>query len=114
MALPASHALTRVEGEQIRDWQVRVAQDSGPSDTGDTQILTVELIKPVEKSYVLRIFSEQTVESTPFAGRLRLPQPQGVEREAGSFTVSAEDTIVETESTGGLRQINAPAGSLAG
>jgi len=113
VALPAGHALTRVEGEQIRDWQVRVTQDSGPADTGDTQILTVELIKPVEKSYVLRIFSEQTVESTPFAGRLMLPQPQGVEREAGSFTVSAEDTIVETESTAGLHQINAPAGSLA-
>jgi len=103
--LPANHALTRVQGEQIRDWQA--------SMDGDRQILTVELIKPVEKSYALKLLSEQTVESTPFTAQLNLPQPQGIERETGSLTVSAEDTLVETESTAGLRQINAPAGSLA-
>src|SRR2546429_5216172 len=55
--LPANHALTRVEGPQIRDWQATME--------GDHQILTVELIKPVEKSYGLKLFSEQTVETTP-------------------------------------------------
>jgi type II secretory pathway pseudopilin PulG len=105
VVLPANHALTRVEGEQIRDWQA--------SMDGDLQILTVELIKPVEKSYALKLLSEQTVESTPFTAQLNLPQPQGIERETGSLTVTAEDTLVETESTAGLRQINAPAGSLA-
>ncbi|PYM16646.1 MAG: hypothetical protein DME18_00960 [Verrucomicrobia bacterium] len=113
VALPANHALTRVEGEQIRDWQVSVGQASSLPNQGEVQILTVELIKPVEKTYALKLFSEQTVESTPFAAELVLPQPQGVERETGSLTVSAEDTLVETESTPGLRQINAPAGSLA-
>src|SRR5207249_10041719 len=72
-----------------------------------------ELIKPVEKTYALILFSEQTIESTPFTGELTLPQPQGVQRETGSLTVCAEDTLVETESTAGLRQINAPAGALA-
>src|SRR5438270_9634638 len=55
----------------------------------------------------------RSVESLPFEDRLTLPQPQGVDRETGSLTVSAEDTLVEMESTTGLRQINAPAGALA-
>lgn len=103
--LPASHALTRVEGPQIRDWQATM--------DGDRQLLTVELIKPVEKSYCLKLFSEQTVEATPFSAQLNLPQPQDVDRETGLLTVSAEDTVVETESLNGLRQVNAPAGALA-
>src|SRR5206468_10388984 len=49
--VPPNHALTRVEGAQIRDWQTAME--------GDHQILTVELIKPVEKSYCLKLFSEQ-------------------------------------------------------
>src|SRR5580765_420176 len=103
--LPVNHALTRVEGPQIRDWQATME--------GDHQILTVELIKPVEKSYCLKLFSEQTVETTPLTAQLNLPQPQGVDRETGSWTVSAEDTVVDIESVSGLRQVSASAGALA-
>src|SRR5437016_11297198 len=128
VVLPANHALTRVEGEQIRDWQISVAQASslpsakptpdpsregsgitvaadqlpspgGAGGVSEVQILTVELIKPVEKSYHLTLYSEQTVESLPFHDQLALPQPQGADRETGSLTGSAEDTFVETEST---------------
>src|SRR5437660_1679487 len=70
VVLPANHALTRVEGEQIRDWQVTVAQASSlpptrpgtdPAAAGigsgsEVQILTIELIKPVEKSYHLKLY----------------------------------------------------------
>ncbi|MBI2924528.1 MAG: hypothetical protein HYY24_02355, partial [Verrucomicrobia bacterium] len=38
-ALPANHALTRVEGDQIRDWQVK--------PDADRQLLTVEFLKPL-------------------------------------------------------------------
>ncbi|PYK03236.1 MAG: hypothetical protein DME23_00115, partial [Verrucomicrobia bacterium] len=127
VALPINQALTRVEGEQIRDWHVSVAQASSlpptkpasdPSAVGtgsgsEIQILTVELIKPVEKSYHLTLYSEQTVENLPSRDQLTLPQPQGVDRETGSLAVSAEDMLVETESSTGLRQINAPGGALA-
>ena len=41
LSLPASQALTRLTGQQIRDWQL--------TPDGDRQILTVEFIKPVEK-----------------------------------------------------------------
>ena len=105
LALPAAQALTRLAGEQIRDWQLKT--------DGDRQILTIEFIKPVEKEYNLTIFSEQTVEATPASVRLNPPQPLEIERESGVFTLAAEDTLVETESLAGLRQVNAADNELA-
>jgi type II secretory pathway pseudopilin PulG len=105
MALPASHALTRIQGDQIRDWQV--------NPDGSRQVLTIEFIKPIEKECALTLFSEQTLETTPLTTTLEPPQPLEVEREAGSFTLSADDTTVEIAAAPGLRQVNAPAGALA-
>lgn len=105
VALPTSQALTRIVGEQIRDWSV--------ATEGDKQILTVEFIKPIEKVYQLTVLSEQTIETTPATVSLAPPQPSDAERESGSFNLSAEDMQVEIESAIGLRQVNAAAGSLA-
>jgi type II secretory pathway pseudopilin PulG len=104
--LPATHTLTRLQGEQIRDWTITPG-------TNNTALLSVEFIKPVEKSYTLVLYSEQPVETTPQTATLVPPQPLEVERESGSFTLSADDAQVEIESAPGLRQVNAPAGSLA-
>lgn len=103
--LPAKQALTRIVGEQIRDWSV--------ATEGDKQILTVEFIKPVEKAYQLTVLSEQTVETTAATVSLTPPQPSDAERESGSFNLSAEDMQVEIDSAIGLRQVNAAVGSLA-
>ena len=105
LALPAAQALTRLVGEQIRDWQIK--------SEGDRQVLTVEFIKPIERNYTLTLYSEQTVQSTPTAAQLNPPQPLEVERESGTFTLSAEDTVVEISSLTGLRQVNATDGALA-
>lgn len=105
VALPAGQVLTKLQGTQIRDWQVKT--------DGDQQRLEIEFIKPVEKSYALTLFSEQTIESAPLALQLAPPQPLDLARETGSFTVSAEDVQIDTENIAGLRQINAPAGTLA-
>ena len=105
VALPTTQALTRIVGEQIRDWSV--------ATEGDKQILTVEFIKPVEKVYQLTVLSEQTIETTPATVSLTPPQPSDAERESGSFNLSAEDMQVEIDSATGLRQVNAAAGSLA-
>ncbi len=59
------------------------------------------------------LFSEQAVETTPLTATLEPPQPLEVERESGSFTLSADDTTVEIHSAPGLRQVNAAAGALA-
>jgi len=100
LTLPAAQALTKLDGAQIRDWHTTAA--------GDRQTLTVEFIKPVENAYDLTIYSEQPVESAAENSALNPPQPSGVERESGSLTVSAEDTLVEVASLNGLRQVNAP------
>lgn len=104
--LPASHTLTRLQGEQIRDWKITPG-------TNNSALLNVEFIKPVEKSHTLTLYSEQPVETAPQTTTLVPPQPLGVERESGSFTLSADDAQVEIEAAPGLRQVNAPAGSLA-
>jgi type II secretory pathway pseudopilin PulG len=103
--LPASHALTRIEGEQIRDWQVK-------TENGE-QLLVVDFIKAVEKSCLLTLFSEQATEATSTNAQLLVPRPLGVERESGSLTVLADDTTIEIRSASGLRQVNAPGGALA-
>ncbi|NQU11382.1 hypothetical protein HQ590_11360 [bacterium] len=105
IAVPAGQTLTRLEGDQIRDWQV-AAQEDG-------QLLTVEFIKPVEKAYQLTLFTEQTVSKSPAAVALLPPQPREVERESGTLMYTAEDAVVEAPTATGLRQINAPAGTLA-
>ena len=105
VTLPAAQALTRLQGEQIRDWQIKTE--------GDRQLLTIEPLKPLEKSYTLTLYSEQPVEASSAAAQLAPPQPQEVARETGSLTLSAEDMLVETDTATGLRQVNAPGGALA-
>jgi prepilin-type processing-associated H-X9-DG protein len=100
LALPAAQALTKLDGEQIRDWHTTIE--------GDRQTLTVEFIKPVENACNLTLYSEQAVDGTAENSPLNPPQPLGVERESGSLTVSAEDTLVEVAALNGLRQVNAP------
>jgi len=51
--LPPSQTLVRVEGDLIRDWRTKLE--------GEQQILVVELIQPVEKSYALTLYSERTI-----------------------------------------------------
>jgi prepilin-type processing-associated H-X9-DG protein len=103
--LPATQALTRLVGEQIRDWSLNTE--------GEKQTLTLEFIKPIEKTYELTVLSEQTVETTPATVTLMPPQPLDAERELGTLALATEDMQVEIEAATGLRQVNATAGSLA-
>jgi len=105
LALPAAQSLTRLEGDPIRDWHT--------TTDGDRQTLTVEFIKPVENIYDLTLFSEQPVDGTAESSALNPPQPLNIERESGSLTISAEDTLVETAALTGLRQVNATGKALA-
>jgi len=105
LALPAAQSLTRLEGEQIRDWHT--------TTEGDRQTLTVEFLKPVENTCDLTLYSEQTLDGTTESAALNPPQPLNVERESGSLTVSAEDTLVETAALTGLRQVNATGNALS-
>lgn len=103
LRLPASQTITKITGQNIRDWRVATA--------AGIQTLTVDFAKPAERSYDLTVLSEETTD----AGSLSItpPQPLGVEREAGTISITAEDVIVETSKIAGLRQINAVAGTVA-
>ena len=105
VTLPGSQALTKLQGEGVRDWNTK--------PEGDHQVLTVEFIRPIEKYYALALFSEQSVEASVSKALIQPPQPATVERENGTITVSAEDVLATPEQTTGLRQANAPAGTLA-
>jgi hypothetical protein len=105
ISVPTNQALTKLAGDQIRDWQVK--------PDGARQLLTVEFIKPVEKNYALTLYSEQTADSSATSTSLVPPQPLEIERESGSFTISADDTLVEIDAATGLRQVNASGGALA-
>lgn len=123
IALPSTQALTRLEGDQIRDWRLTpetAGPGSGTNVTGETgkalegrQLLTVEFIKPIEKVYQLNLYSEQPIPAAPLVAGLAPPQPLEVQRESGTFTISTDDMLVEVQSAAGLRQMNAPAGAVA-
>jgi type II secretory pathway pseudopilin PulG len=105
IALPAGQSLTRLQGEQIRDWKVE--SDGGRS------VLSIEFLKPVEKKYELALFSEQAIGNMPSTIEITAPQPLDIERESGSFTVSASDTVVDIAGATGLRRVNASGETLA-
>ncbi|MBI5801701.1 MAG: hypothetical protein HZA92_13390 [Verrucomicrobia bacterium] len=109
VGLPPGHTLTRVQGDGIRDWS---AAKAAPGLPAGWQLLTVDFAKPVEKTYSLTLATEQPVESTPLVATLAIAQPLDIERESGTFTLAADDTVVEVESTTGVRQVNASTGTL--
>jgi hypothetical protein len=113
LALPATQALTRLAGDQIRDWEIRPSSDQNRSSTDSQQVLEVQFIKPLEKEYQLTVYTEQTLDAAPGTVALAAPQPLEVERASGSLTLSAEDTLAELDAGSGLRQVNAAAGALA-
>ena len=105
LALPANQALTRLEGDQIRDWHLIPA--------GDCQTLAIEFIRPMEASYDLTLYSEQPAEGNAETAALNPPQTLDTDRESGSITVFAEDLTVEVASAQALRQVNAPDSAVA-
>jgi type II secretory pathway pseudopilin PulG len=105
IALPPGQSLTKLTGDQFRTWDV--AQD------GARSILTIEFIKPIEKKYELALFTEQAVGSMPSTIEITAPQPLDIERESGSFTVTASDTVVDIAGASGLRRVNASGEALA-
>ena len=105
ISLPTNQTLIRLQGEQIRDW--RITPDKNCS------LLTIDFLKPVEKTYQLTLLSEQPVEAASSGMALDVPGPQKIERESGSLNLTVDDTVAEVEQADGLRQVNTPAGAVA-
>ena len=105
VALPAAHTLTRLTGEQVKDWRL-VDGDNGSE-------LVVEFLRPIEGSAQIEIVSEQALAALPGTVELRLPQPLAVQREAGVLSLHSEDLLVRLERTESLRQVNAAGNEFA-
>ena len=98
-SLPPGQVLTRLEAEQVRDWQVQTEDGA--------QVLKVEFIRPVEKSAKIILVTEQALASLPAEVELAAPAPLGVQRENGALRLKTEDLLARVESTSNLRQISA-------
>ena len=105
IALPEGQSLDHLQGEQIRDWNVQ--------SEGGRPVLSIEFIKPVEKKYELALFSEQPLGPLPSSVGITAPQPLDIERESGSFAISAADMVVDIAGAAGLRRVNASGEALA-
>ncbi|MBL9126923.1 MAG: hypothetical protein JNL97_04720, partial [Verrucomicrobiales bacterium] len=95
--LSPGHSLTRLDGDQVRDWRV--------SREGEVSILTVDFIQPVDKTVDLTLTTDQSTEAARNAV-LTPPQPLGIQRESGALAVTAEDVVVRVGTLENLRQIN--------
>jgi hypothetical protein len=97
--IPPGQTLTKLEGEQVRDWQVK-------SENG-REVLTVEFIRPIENAAMLTLMTEQPLSGLPAILELVPPGPLGVQRENGAFRVRTEDVTARLDSITGLRQVSA-------
>jgi hypothetical protein len=98
LRLPPGHTLTKLDGEQIRDWQLT-------TDNGQPAI-AIDFIRPVESATTLTLTTEQALTMLPSSVELIPPAPLAVQREVGMFKLTAEDVVVRVETTAGLRQVN--------
>jgi hypothetical protein len=112
IALPPDHALTQLKGNAVRDWQT-VVDDKNPVAGVPSTVLTVEFLRPVETTTSLTLITEQPLAALPAGIGLALPQPLGVQRESGTFGLTAEDVTVRVESTEALRQVNTSGNEVA-
>jgi len=97
IALPANHALTRLTGDQIRDWEIKPVAEGAGAQAERAQVLEVKFIKPIEKKCEIMVYSEQTLESMPATVVLASPQPLEVEREETGECVHAGEPSLRTQ-----------------
>lgn len=101
--LPEQGTLLKVEGENIRDWEIETADKS--------RVLRVDLLGPIAEKYVFTLAMEQPIE-TPVTGKplaLELPLPEAVaaSRETGSVAVVADKGLkAEAGTLTGVSQID--------
>lgn len=102
IGLAPGHALTRVEGDSLREWRL--------VSEGEGRVVEIDFLRPVEGETRVRLTTEQPLPELPGSLVLSPPHPLGAQRESGAMGVVLEDLVLRVEDPGGLRQVN-PAGS---
>lgn len=98
--LPTSLGVTRVIGNDIRDWSC--------TDKEKVRTLTVTLVRPQKQQYALQVIAEQPL--PPFPCELAMPviSPSGGIRAGGTMTVGTGSAIqLQVAQTSGLSQVDA-------
>jgi hypothetical protein len=84
--LPSDQQVLSVSGQDLKEWTLK-AEAGG-------QRLHVDLHTPAKENYALTIRMEAALAALPQQVKLPLIQTQGVERQSGSVSVSADPEIV--------------------
>ncbi|HXI70428.1 MAG TPA: hypothetical protein VNN22_08750, partial [Verrucomicrobiae bacterium] len=117
--LPAGQKLLRVEGRDIRTWEIKSLPVIRPADTfspaggegrdeGAGQVLVVDLMKGVPLGWQLTIETEKILEPAPAGAMVELPHALDVKRENGLVALRGSDELgLSIESSSGLERVDA-------
>jgi type II secretory pathway pseudopilin PulG len=105
--LPAGQKLLRVEGRDIRTWEIK--------DAGGAQILVVDLMKGIPLGWQLTVETEKILPALPASTVVELPHALDVKRENGLIALrGAEELGLSVETAAGLERVDAEEFSRSG
>jgi hypothetical protein len=98
--IPAGQKLLRVEGRDIRTWEIK--------NVNDAQILMVDLMKGTPLGWRLTVETEKPLEALPVREMVAVPHALDVKRENGLIALrGAEELGLTIESAAGLERVDA-------
>jgi hypothetical protein len=122
--LPPGQRLLRVEGKEIRTWEIKNAPlalpgrgEGGPAvaGPGEGQILVVDLLKGVSSSWKLTVETEKVLATLPATEPVTVPHALDVKRETGLVALQGTEELgLSVESASGLERVDAEAFTEAG
>jgi len=100
VSLPAGQKLLRVEGKEIRTWEIK--------NEDGAQILVVDLLKGISPGWRLTIETEKVLDALPANVAVETPHALDVKRENGLVALrGAEELALSVESASGLERVDA-------
>ena len=98
--LPAGQKLLRVEGKEIRTWEIK--------NENGRQILVVDLLKGIPLNWRLTIETEKVLDALPADVAVETPHALDVKRENGLVALrGAEELALSVGSASGLERVDA-------
>jgi hypothetical protein len=98
--LPAGQKLLRVEGHEIRTWEIK--------NENGRQVLVVDLMKGISLNWRLTVETEKVLAALPANVAVETPHALGVKRENGMVALHGEEELaLSVESAAGLERVDA-------
>ena len=97
--LPAGQKLLRVEGKEIRTWEIK--------NENDRQVLVVDLLKGIPLGWRLTVETEKVLDALPANVAVETPHALDVKRENGLVALrGAEELALSVESVASLERVD--------